>query len=129
MAYTEKTVNNYLVGESEVLAMNGTTDVPGPVITTDLSGKKIVMGVNVSVAGGASAATFEIQYSHDGTNWTAVTEISSDIDADVIGVKSFLVDLTTVAAPYYRLVLGGVTSLGTTGRFTLFYAARGLNRA
>lgn len=123
--YTEKSINGYLVGESDVLAMNGTNAVPGPAISAPLGGRKVVVGVKVTVAGGASAAKLQIQYSHDGESWTPAADLIADIVATATGTKLVLADLTAIHAPYYRLVLGGVASLGTTGRFTLIYATVG----
>lgn len=120
--YEEKTVNDYLVGTSEELAMNGTNAVPGPVISAALGGRKVAVGVNVTVAGGASAAKLNIEYSFDGVNFSAPTEINADIAANATGVKTYLTDLTGIQVPYYRLSLGGVASLGTTGRFHFIYA-------
>lgn len=120
--YNEKTVNDYLVGTSDVLAMDGTNAVPGPNISAPLGGKKIVVGVEVTVAGGASAAKLNIEYSLDGENFSAPTQIIADLVATATGVKVAVADLTGIQAPYYRLSLGGVTSLGTTGRFKLLYA-------
>ena len=122
MFYEEKTVNDYLVGTSQELEMDGTNAVPGPVIDAALGGRKVAVGVNVSVAGGASAAKLNIEYSFDGVNFSAPTEVSDDISADQTGVKTYLVDLTGIQVPYYRLSLGGVASLGTAGRFQLIYA-------
>lgn len=121
--YTEKTVNGYLVGESEVLAMNGTNNVPGPAISAPLGGKKVAVGIQVTVVGGASAGKLTISYSFDGVNFTPEVDVIDDIVATSTGVKSALVDLTGVSTPYYRLSLGGVASLGTSGRFKLIYAA------
>lgn len=123
--YTEKTENGYLVGESDVLAMNGTNTVNGPTITAPLGGNKIAVGVTVTVAGGADAAKLEMQYSFDGSNWSPKQELIADIVATATGTKVVLADLTAVRVPYYRLVLTGVTSLGTTGRFKLHYATGG----
>lgn len=120
--YTEKTENDFLVGTSDVLAMDGTNAVNGPVISAKLGGAKIPVGVEVTVVGGASAASLTIAYSFDGVNFSDETELIADITATQTGVKLAMADLSAIQAPYYRLSLGGVTSLGTSGRFKLIYA-------
>lgn len=120
--YDEKTVNNYLVGTSDIHETDGTNAVPGPVISADMGGKRIVVGIDLSVAGGADAAKLNIEYSHDGVNFTAPEELIADLTAETVGVKSVLANLENKMAPYYRLSLGGVGSLGDAGRFRFFYA-------
>lgn len=121
--FTEKTVNGFVVGESDVKAMNGTTAVVSDAIVHNLGGAKVPVAVNVTIAGGADAAPLQYQVSLDGTNWSAGVEIDASIVATATGVKTFIADLTGVQAPYFRLVMAGVGSLGTTGRFKFLYAA------
>lgn len=121
--YTEKSVNGFLVGESEELTFDHANAVPGPVIEAPLGGLKIPVGIEVLTAGGADAAKLQIEYSFDGENFSTPVDLIADIEATEVGMKVVLADLTGIKAPFYRLTLQGVTSLGNSGTFKLHYAA------
>jgi hypothetical protein len=70
----------------------------------------ISVGVQVTqVAGPGATATFGVQWSFDGDNWTNPAD---DPDGDVIGVvtaQAYLIKRMQVKAPYWRLVAFAVT--------------------
>ena len=135
--FASATVNGYTVrttGTTSVLA--GATDeivsVNIETNTDSIENKKIIAGCDVKVAFSDVAAYLIFEASHNGLDWATVGDMSTDITPNVTGVKTFLLDLTDVYAPYMRLrVNGGTTtakaaitslSLGTSGTMQFFFA-------
>ena len=122
------TVNGYTVkttGTSSTLS--GATDTlvsPNISANTDtIENKKIVAGIDIKVAFSDVAATLVLQVSHNGTDWADAVTISSDTTPNVTGVKTFLVDLTNIYAPYFRIHFNPTgLSVGTSGTAQFFYA-------
>lgn len=91
--------------------------------TDTIENKKIIMGMDVKVAFSDVAATLKLQVSHNGTDWADASTISTDVTPNVTGVKTFLVDLTNIFAPYFRLHFNDPgLSVGTSGTAQFFYA-------
>jgi hypothetical protein len=59
-----------------------------------LGGSTRLIGVNISTLYANVASDFGLYGSHDGKNWFAVTEMSTDITPDVVGTYMFSVDLS-----------------------------------
>jgi len=127
-SFSAATVNGYSVKTTaESTPLSGATDT---LVSTNIStntetieNKKIVMGMETSIAFSNVAADLKLQLSHNGTDWADVATLSSDITPDVVEAKPFLVDLTNVYAPYFRFVFNsGSLSVGTSGTAKFFYA-------
>ena len=138
-AFASATVNGYTVKttpNTSALA-NNTDDIVSVSIATNVDAvenKKIEAGCEIDSSNQYSnvAAYLIWEVSHNGTDWATAVDLSTDITPDVAGVKTFLVDLTDIYAPYMRMrVNGGLTtakaaisaqSLGTTGQMKFFFA-------
>lgn len=73
------------------------------------SNTKFMVGINVTTAFTGGAATLVVQGSGDGINWTTAYTASASL-AGVIGstgVTWYLVDLTSIYLPYYRIIFNG----------------------
>tara|TARA_Y100001973_G_C5133572_1_gene299092 strand:+ start:346 stop:759 length:414 start_codon:yes stop_codon:yes gene_type:complete len=127
-AFASATVNGYTVKTSSTTStLSGATDtIVGANIlanTDKIENKKIIMGIDVKVAFSDVAATLTLQVSHNGTDWADAATLSSDTTPNVTGVKTFLVDLTNIYAPYFRLHFNPTgLSVGTSGTLQMFYA-------
>jgi len=124
-AFSYATVNKYKVGTSATSAVvaGATDNIVSQVIKDDLGDKKILVGVNVIVAFDNVGAELDVEGSTDGTNWVALAEATSDILEDATGVKLYLVDLSSIRAPYYRLkVNNDGAAINTTGTLKFIYA-------
>lgn len=87
------------------------------------SGTKFLVGVNVTTAYTDVAATLIVEGSGDGVTWATVATASSDATPNVTGVKWYLVDLTSVYLPYYRLIFNkGALQVNTLGKLKFLYA-------
>ena len=123
-AWTKKSENGYLVGTSAETAVlpDATGNQVSPTITEELGNKKTLVGINVTTAFSDVASTLIVEGSTDGTNWCTLATASSDTTPNVTGVKLYLVDLSSIKAPYYRLNhnAGGL-SLGILGKLKFIY--------
>ena len=127
--FAKASVNGFSVattGESSVFLSTGDTLV-SPLISTNvdnINNKKIAMGMDVTVAYANVAATLKLQVSHNGTDFANYATLSSDTTPDVTGIKIFVVDLTDLYVPYYRLVFNdaGAVNVGTSGKSKFFFA-------
>jgi hypothetical protein len=99
----------------------GLTSATGSV-RNGFMGKKILVGINVTVAFSNVNATLVSQISYDGTNWYDLATLSSDTNPQITGVTMYLADFTTVYAPYARMKFNasGLT-VNKTGRIIFFY--------
>ena len=135
--FASATVNGYTVKTTgTTTALAGATDETVSVSietnTDSVENKKIVAGVDVKVAYSDVNASLIWEVSHNGTDWATAVDMSTDLTPNVLGVKTFLVDLTNIYAPYMRMrVNGGVTtakstitslSMGTSGTMQFFFA-------
>tara|TARA_R100000742_G_C4278310_1_gene100969 strand:+ start:1764 stop:2174 length:411 start_codon:yes stop_codon:yes gene_type:complete len=127
-AYVQATVAGYTVKTTPTSsALSGATDT---LVSTSIASntdtienKKIVAGMDVKVAFSDVAATLVLQVSHNGTDWADAVTITSDTTPNVTGVKTFLVDLTNIYAPYFRIHFNPTgLSVGTSGTAQFFYA-------
>lgn len=86
-------------------------------------GSKVLLGINITVAFTDVAATLVTQISLDGTNWYDFATTDSDVTPNVTGIQTYLVDFTSVYAPYVRLKFNasGLT-IHTSGRVAFLYA-------
>tara|TARA_Y100001938_G_scaffold149639_1_gene237169 strand:- start:12007 stop:12450 length:444 start_codon:yes stop_codon:yes gene_type:complete len=138
-AFASATVNGYTVKTTpNTSALAGATDeivsVSIATNTDAVENKKIVAGCEIDSSNQYSnvAAHLIWEVSHNGTDWATAVDMSTDITPDVAGVRTFLVDLTDIYAPYMRMrVNGGLTtgkatitslSMGTTGQMKFFFA-------
>ena len=96
-----------------------------------IENKKIVVGVVIVVAFADVAAYLGYQVSHDGTNWSPSSTISTDVATgttlNVTGTYVHQWDLTDVYAPYIRLVFNQdenkvSVEAGSNGTLQLFFA-------
>jgi len=91
--------------------------------TDTIEDKKIIMGMDVKVAFSDVNAVLKLQASHNGTDWADVSTLSSDTTPNVTGVKTFVVDLTNVFAPYFRIIFNDTgLAVGTSGTAEFFFA-------
>ena len=136
-SFASATVNGYTVRTTPTTtALAGATDETVSVnieTNTDaIENKKIVAGIDVKVAYSDVAAHLIFEVSHNGTDWATAVDMSTDLTPNVTGVKTFLLDLTDIYAPYMRMrVNGGTTtakaaitalSMGTSGTCQFFFA-------
>lgn len=125
-AFVNASRNGYKVGTSATTAVQASTgdNSVSPVISNDLGDKKVLVGINVIVAYLDVAATLIVEGSTDASNWVTLATASSDVAPNVTGVKLYLVDLSSIRAPYYRLKFnGGGLNVGTSGTLKFIYAA------
>lgn len=125
MSWKEKTVNTYLVAESEELAYDEANVVASAPVQSDLGGKKILAAIDITTAGANQTTPLRIDYSFDGENWTSGAnskEVAANIGSNAAGFKLYQVDLTNIRAPYYRFSIVPGGSLGTNGRLVFHYA-------
>jgi hypothetical protein len=91
----------------------------------NIGGRKILVGFDIKVAYADVVAILDVQGSVDGTNWTKLVEVTSDMTPNVTGATSFLVDLTNIFCPYYRIIANrSGLNLATSGQMVLYYAAK-----
>ena len=127
MAWNKSSENGYVVGKTaDVIAMADSAQLNSDAITEDLSGKKIMVGVEIVIAGANVVADLEVWASPDGTNYAVVAaDVIADTTPDVVGTRVAQADLSSVTAPYYKLVLNAAAvDLDTTGRFKFIYAVK-----
>lgn len=87
------------------------------------SGKKIIVGMEVTTAYADVVAILSVSASYDGTNWVDVATAIADTTPDVAEIKKALVDLTSIYAPYFRLTFNSSgLNCGTSGKAKFFYA-------
>jgi len=129
-AFAKTTANGFTVqttAESNVFtAGSGAESLISPLISTNvdnINDKKLIMGLDVTVAYANVAATLVLQASHNGTDFVTYATLSADTEPDQTGVKLFVVDTTNLFAPFYRLVFNPTTlNAGTSGKAKFFFA-------
>jgi len=125
---TTATPNGYTVKTSaETDALVGTTDtVVSESIddsSTTWSGKKLVMGIDITVAYADVKASLVVQASHNGTDWVTIETLTTDTKPNVTGVTALLFDGSSYEAPYYRLHFNPTgLVVGTSGKLKMFHA-------
>ncbi len=86
-------------------------------------GSKILLGVNITIAFEDVVATLVTQISFDGTTYYDFATTDADLTPNVTGVQAYLVDFTSVYAPFVRLKFNASgLDIGTTGRVKFLYA-------
>lgn len=129
--FATSTVNLYAKYETAAsplisgLTGSGTGDILASraISTTAFNGKKIMIGVDVTIAFSDVASTLTVQLSHDGSNFTdTFATVSADITPNVTGLKMALVDFTSTDVPFFRIVANasGLT-WGNSGKLKFFY--------
>tara|TARA_R110000824_G_scaffold75829_1_gene192250 strand:+ start:356 stop:769 length:414 start_codon:yes stop_codon:yes gene_type:complete len=124
--WTSSTVNSqtvYTSASGEVMASTDNSFVSGD-ITSNISGKKILVDFEVLVAYANVAATLILEGSLDGTNWGLVDTLDSDTEPDGTGRQLYVADLTShTSIPLFRLHfnVGGLT-VGGSGRCKFRYS-------
>ena len=127
MAWNKSSKNGYVVGKTaDVVAMADSTTINSDEITEDLSNKKIMVGIEVVIAGTDVVADLEVWASPDGTNYAVVAaDVIADTTPNVAGTRVAQADLSSITAPYYKLVFNAVgNDVDTTGRFKFLYAVK-----
>jgi len=131
-AFSAATVGSYSVktsAESDVLGA-ATNSLASVNLADDVSGKKIVVEMNVTVAFSDVAATLVVEgaLSNPGTSysWATLDTLSADTTPNVTGPKVFVADLTNyVNIPYVRFHFNpGGLSVGTSGKAQFKYAIK-----
>lgn len=127
-SFSSATVNGYTVRTSPTTSTlsavsNSLVSENISAATDTIENKKIIMGIDVKVAFSNVNATFVIEVSHNGTDWVTAVTIDSDTEPDSTGVKTYLVDLTDIYSPYFRLHYNkGALSVGSSGTLQFFHA-------
>ena len=130
-AFASSTTAGYTVRTTPTTSvLAGATDsLASPAIDTSVNSienKKIVCGIDIKADFTDNPAHFDYQLSHNGTDWTADVQISSDGAPAMTaagGPYLHILDLADVYAPYVRFVwnTNGAT-LGTSGTMQFFFA-------
>lgn len=127
-AFAKVTTNGYsvqttptstaLVGANdELLSLNINAD------TELIENKKVIMGIEIMATFADVGADLLLEGSHNGTDWVTLVTIDSDVQENISGVKTYLVDLTNIFSPYFRLHFNSVkAAVGTSGTAQFFYA-------
>lgn len=125
MAWTRTEQNNsYNLSITSAAVAMASAAVNSDVIDQDLSGTGCILGIQVTIAGSDVASNLILQCSPDGTNWITAATLSSDVDPHLTGYKLFLVDLTAISAPWFRLSFNNnALPAGTTGRIKFIVCA------
>jgi hypothetical protein len=92
----------------QITIVNVTTGTAGNTAISGNFGDICSVDPPSNMSGGTAGSPIDlgIEFSHNGTDWTAPTIVTTDIGADVTGVKLFEVDLTDKSGhPYARIVL------------------------
>ncbi len=127
-SFASATVNGYTVKTTPTTAAlsAATNELVSENIAANvdtIENKKIVMGVDIKTAYDNVAASLIVEVSHNGTDWATAVTIDLDVEEDTLGVKTYLVNLTDVFSPYFRLKFnGGKASVGTSGQLEFFFA-------
>lgn len=129
-AFVASTVQGYTVLTSAISAtLSGATDKIGSTTinssTHSIENKKIIMGIETTVAFADVAATLKIQASHNGTDWVDVVTLSADTEpnASPVEAKPYFGDLSNIFSPFFRFIFNdGALSVGTSGRLKFFFA-------
>ena len=122
MAWKTKTVEGFLVGETDVAKpFVEAGAILSDVIVGDIGGKKIPVGFNITTAGTNQTTPFQIEMSLDGTHWTGATELLDNATLSSTGVVLREADLTGKHAPYWRLKLVPGGDAGEAGRVKFLY--------
>jgi hypothetical protein len=119
-ALTQTQVKGHQVIESSVVeSMADTATVYTPTLPCDLSGQKIVAGVNNTVGGTNVVTDLSVQGSHNNSDWVQIgADVIADTTPDVTGVVLGTLDLSDYRMPYWRLAWNSVgNDADTTGRF------------
>lgn len=91
----------------------------------NIGGRKILVGFDIKVAYANVIAILDVQGSVDGTNWTKLVEVTSDMTPDTTGATSTLVDLSDIFCPYYRIIANrSGLNMGTSGTMVLYFTAK-----
>lgn len=130
--FARATIGTYRTGtteESSVLSVNTHSLVSGSAEDGDffnISNKKIVAGIKIRTAfTSSSGCLLELEGSHDDVAWAVIDTLDSNFTAETVGVYRYLVDLTKVNIPYYRLHLNsGGNTIGTSGIAQFYFSER-----
>ena len=113
-----------LVSSTSETMTDVNAELIGPALkesVVQLGGGTRLIGINISTLYADVASDFGLYGSHDGKNWFAVTEMSTDITPDVVGTYMFSVDLSGYPAgsvAWWRLSLNdelATIEAGSTG--------------
>lgn len=127
-AFAKVTTNGYSVqttptssplaaSTNELISLNINAD------TEVIENKKLIMGMEVVATFDDVGADLLLEGSHNGTDWVTLVTIDSDVQENMSGVKTYLVDLTNIFSPYFRLHFNSAkAAVGTSGTAQFFYA-------
>ncbi len=122
---------NYIYGTTAAVVAGGATNyiysnpfgTSATGVRNGFMGKKILVGINITVAFSSVAATVTAEISGDGTNWMTQSTLDADATPAVTGVQWYLLDLTSTYAPYVRLKFNGNgLIINTSGKVAFLYA-------
>lgn len=124
MAITTKSLlGKFTIAETDVLA-TAATPTNTDAFTLTIGDQAPVVQLVKTVAFADVAATLTLQGSLDGTNWTTLATLDSDV-VHTAGTLVYYPDLNGKEAPYYRFQFnGGSLAAGTAGRFKILFAYR-----
>jgi hypothetical protein len=114
---------------SETLTTSGNTDDALASVSLDsniykVMGKKFPVTLEIVSGFADVAANFGIQYSLDGTNWTATKDtLDTDTTPNVTGTYTYLADLTDMDVPFFRFVFNdSYLTVGGSGTLKFGFA-------
>ena len=123
-----KNVNGYVYNVSDISTVLSSTanTLASSAISHELGQKKVLVAFEVTTAFAGVTPNFIMQGSFDGTTWVALATVATLSSVGSTGIQAYLVDLSSIYAPYYRLAIntaGGV-NLGTSGKGRFHYATK-----
>tara|TARA_R100000234_G_scaffold120054_1_gene105132 strand:+ start:4414 stop:4719 length:306 start_codon:yes stop_codon:yes gene_type:complete len=91
-------------------------------ITSNLSGKKVLISHTIATGYADVAATLTLEGSFDGTNWGTLVTLDSDTQPNVAATEVYVADLTDYTSiPYFRIHFNaGAANLGSTSATSTF---------
>ena len=121
--WTSSTVNSQTLYTSATSqAITTTNSLVSGNITSNLSGKKILISQTIATGYADVAATLTLEGSFDGTNWGSLVTLDADTQPNVVATEVYTVDLTTYTSiPYFRIHFNaGAENLGSTSATSVF---------
>ena len=124
--WTSSTVNSQTLFTSATSqaasAVGASNSLVSGNITSNLSGKKVLISHTIATGYANVAATLTLEGSFDGTNFGTVATLDSDTEPDVAATEVYVVDLTSYTSiPYFRIHFNASgLNLGTGSATSVF---------
>ncbi len=121
--WTSSTVNSQTLYTSATSqAVTSTNSLVSGNITSNLSGKKVLISHTIATGYADVAATLTLEGSFDGTNWGTLVTLDSDTQPNVAATEVYVADLTDYTSiPYFRIHFNaGAANLGSTSATSTF---------